>query len=477
MISILNTNQYEVLTPNGWSKFSGIKKTKTDILFVLEFDDDTQIRCTPNHLLKYQTGQFLEACHILVGDELFGDKIVKNIYYLEGEFDVYDLLDVELNNEYFTNGLVSHNCAFIRDIDGIWAASQLTLATGGGCVMLSTPNGAQGVFHREWQRAIEGSKTEGIVRFHPISLPWYLHPDRDQIWRYQQDEILGKRVAAQECDCDFLSSGHTVVDPEIIRYYDEKVKEPRERRGFGGDLWIFEYPNYNRTYILSADPARGDGEDFSAFHIVDSATVEQVAEYKGKIDPASFANLLVSIATEYNNALLVVDNRNIGYATLQVIIDLGYKNLYYTYKSDPFLDRNIHLRKGYDLKDKKDMVPGYSIDVKTRPVMIAKFEQYFLEKAPIIYSKRFINELNVFMWVDGKAQAQKGYHDDLIMAFAIALMVRDTSLKLLSIGVDLTKNILTNVHKSVYTGAKKTNPYWEQTVGPHGDKESLKWLL
>lgn len=371
--------------------------------------------------------------------------------------------------------LIIDEAHFVKDIETIWLASQMTLATGGACVMLSTPNGAQGLFYREWQRAIEGSKSTELIRFHPVSLPWYLHPERDQKWRDQQDEILGKRGAAQECDVDFATSGHTVVEPDIIRYYEGMIKEPLERRGLGGDLWIFQYPNYNRTYICASDVARGDGEDYSAFHVLDATTMEQVAEYKGKIDPQGLANMLISISTEFNNALLVVDNRNIGYATLQVIIDQGYKNLYYTYKNDPFLDKNIHLRKGYDLKDKKDMVPGYSIDVKTRPVMIAKFEQYFNEKAVQIYSRRTINELIAFMWIDGKPQAQKGYNDDLIMALAIGLMVRDTSLKLLAIGVDLTKNALQRTHKAVFKAGDRQNPYWEQSIGNH--KESLKWLL
>lgn len=371
--------------------------------------------------------------------------------------------------------LIFDEAAWIRDMDEIWQASQMTLATGGDCIILSTPAGTTGIFHQEWQRALEGSKQEGIVRFHPISLPWYLHPERNQQWRDQQDEILGKLKAAIECDCSFETSGHTVIEADIIRYYEGLIKEPLERRGIGGDLWIFQYPNYNRTYICTADVARGDGEDYSAFHVLDATSMEQVAEYKGKIDPQGLANLLISVATEYNNALLVVDNRNIGYATLQVIIDQGYKNLYYTYKNDPFLDKNIHLRKGYDLKDKKDMVPGYSIDVKTRPVMIAKFEQYFNEKAVQVYSRRFMNELTAFIWMDGKPQAQKGYNDDLIMALAIGLMVRDTSLKLLSIGVDLTKNALQRTHKAVFKAGEKRNPYWEQSIG--NNTESLKWLL
>lgn len=372
--------------------------------------------------------------------------------------------------------LIFDEAAWIRDMEEIWQAAQMTLATGGGCIMLSTPAGTTGIFHQEWQRALEGSKQAGVVRFHPITLPWYLHPDRDQTWRNQQDETLGKLKAAIECDCCFETSGHTVVDSEIIRYYEGIVKEPLERRGIGGEVWIFKYPDYNKTYIVTSDVARGDGEDFSTFHVIESESVEQVAEYKGKIDPQGLANLLVAIATEYNNALLVVDNRNIGYSTLQVIIDHGYKNLYYTYKSDPFLDKNIHLRKGYDLKDKKDMVPGYSIDVKTRPVMIAKFEQYLNEKAAQIYSQRLINEINAFVWLDGKAQAQRGYNDDLIMAFAIGLMVRDTSLKLLSIGVDLTKNALRHTNRLIFRPNPSSNPYWEQNLG-NGQKENLKWLL
>lgn len=466
---------YEVLTPSGWSDFSGIKKITSDEIYIFKFDDGTELKCTKNHLIKNNNNEFCEANSYKIGDILDGDIKIDNILSISEKTDVYDLIDVKLNHEYFTNSVVSHNCAWIRDMDEIWQASQMTLATGGDCIILSTPAGTTGIFHQEWQRALEGSKQEGIVRFHPISLPWYLHPERNQQWRDQQDEILGKLKAAIECDCSFETSGHTVIEADIIRYYEGLIKEPLERRGIGGDLWIFQYPNYNRTYICTADVARGDGEDYSAFHVLDATSMEQVAEFKGKIDPQGLANLLISVATEYNNALLVVDNRNIGYATLQVIIDQGYKNLYYTYKNDPFLDKNIHLRKGYDLKDKKDMVPGYSIDVKTRPVMIAKFEQYFNEKAVHVYSRRFMNELTAFIWMDGKPQAQKGYNDDLIMALAIGLMVRDTSLKLLSIGVDLTKNALQRTHKAVFKAGEKRNPYWEQSIGKN--TESLKWLL
>ncbi len=372
--------------------------------------------------------------------------------------------------------LILDEAAFIPDIEEIWASSQMTLATGGNCVMLSTPNGIGGLFHRTWQEAEEGSVTDGLDRFVPILLPWYLHPDRDQTWRNQQDVLLGKRLAAQECDADFLSSGHTLVEPEILDWYDkEMVIDPIEKRGIGGDYWIWQYPNYTKNYIVCADPARGDGEDYSAFHVIDVETVEQVAEFKGKIDTQMFGNLLVSVATEYNNALLIIDNRNIGWSTIQVVLDSGYKNLYYSFKNDPYLDENIHLRKAYDLKQKEDMVPGYSITVKSRPVLISKLDMYFRDKAPIIKSKRFINELRVFAWIDGKAQAQKGYNDDLVMAFCMGLMIRDTSLKLRMLGIDLARKTIKGTHKTVFKQTGHGNGSWDMNIGKN--KENLKWLL
>lgn len=92
--------------------------------------------------------------------------------------------------------LVFDEAAFITEIDAIWTASQLTLATGGDLIILSTPNGVGNFFHKKWVEA-----TEKIGMFNPIKLHWTVHPDRDQIWRDEQDVLLGKKAAAQECDC------------------------------------------------------------------------------------------------------------------------------------------------------------------------------------------------------------------------------------------------------------------------------------
>ena len=223
--------------------------------------------------------------------------------------------------------LIIDEAAFIDNIAEIWLSAQYTLSTGGRAIVLSTPNGVGNFFHKTWVEA-EANQVSGKDGFNTIRLPWHLHPDRDQSWRDKQTELSGVKGAAQECDCDFSTSGNQVVAVDILEFYKQTyIKDPVERRGNNQDMWIWSYPDYSKNYILTADCARGDGGDFSSFHIFDVESLEQVAEYKGQLTTKDYGNLLVSIATEYNNALLVIENNNVGWATIQQVVDRGYQNI------------------------------------------------------------------------------------------------------------------------------------------------------
>jgi len=370
--------------------------------------------------------------------------------------------------------LVIDEAAFIKNIEEIWASAQQTLATGGGCVALSTPNGTGNWFHKTWVDASLGGQ------FKPTELHWTVHPERSQSWRNEQTELLGEKMAAQECDCDFITSGHTVIDGPILQWYEQTyVQEPTERRGFDGNYWVWEYPNYSKDYVVVADVARGDGADYSAFHVIEIESLTQVAEYKGKIGTTEFGNMLISVATEWNNALLVIENANIGWAAIQVVIDKNYGNLYYSYRQDAYVDEDVHLSKGYDLKNKSQQVPGFSTTSKTRPLVVSKLETYFREKSPIVRSKRLIDELFVFIWNGSKPEAQHGYNDDLVMSFAIALWVRDTALRLRQQGIELSKKSLNYFGKvqhsaGVYTSDKQHGSWqWRNGYG----QDDLTWLI
>ena len=120
--------------------------------------------------------------------------------------------------------------------------------------------------------------------------------------------------------------------------------------------------------------------------------------------------------------------------------------------------------------------------MRTRPLVIAKMIEYVREKSVTFQSKRLLQEMRVFIWKNGKAQARDRYNDDLVMCCASALYVRDTALRLRQQGMDLARAQLSSfsnlnarnqaVIKTV--GNKRDNPYLINT--PNG-KEDITWLL
>jgi len=372
--------------------------------------------------------------------------------------------------------LLLDEAAFIEGIDEIFASAQQTLATGGQCIAISTPYGTGNWFHRTF---IGGE--EGKNGFISIKLPWTVHPERTQKWRDEQDAILGLRNAAQECDCDFSTSGDTVIEPDILNWYIQTFQaEPIAKGGFDGNLWKWEYPDYSKNYVVVADVARGDGKDYSACHVIDVLEAKQVAEYKGQVGTRDYGHMLVALATEYNEALLVIENANIGWDTVQTVVDRGYRNMYYSSKSDT---TNISMDNFLN-RNENNLVPGFSNTIKTRPLVVSKLEAYMRDRACIIQSRRLLEELRTFIWKNGKAQSTDGYNDDLVMAFGIGMFLRDTALRFQQTGMDLTRASLGGIGKVSYLSGPITyNPHspiqqnpWQMDTG-NGGMEDISWLI
>lgn len=341
--------------------------------------------------------------------------------------------------------LIIDECAFISNIDEIWTSAQPTLSTGGSCIILSTPNGVGNFFHKRWI-----SSSAGNMHFNCIKMPWHLHPERDQAWRNSVTEMLGEKDAAQECDCEFESSGNAIISNLLLNEYRKAYAiEPIEKRGKLKDFWIWKKPEQNKKYIISADTSRGDGTDFSAFQVLDTETIEQCAEFKGKLNTKDYGNLLIAIAVEYNNALIVPESNNIGWATIQQIINRGYQNLFYSTSDLTIVNTNKNYSNSINTNNKK-MLPGFCTSVKTRPLIISKLIEYFNSRTVIVHSERLLDELSVFVWENGKAQAMRGFNDDLVMALGIGYWVRDTSLRIQSETNDFSRLLLSSINYKDY---------------------------
>ena len=390
--------------------------------------------------------------------------------------------------------LIIDEAALIDDAEDLWTSAQPTLSTGGNSIVLSTPRGVGNWFHKMWQGASDENQdgTMGKNGFHPITLPWQLHPERDEEWRRVEGEKQGNpKKAAQEYDCNFLASGDNVVDLNIIEFYKKnKAVDPLECRGMDKNLWIWEYPDRSHTYVIAADVARGDGEDYSAAHVLDISREKpvQVAEYKGKIGTKDFGDFLVALATEYNSCLLVVERENVGWGTIQEVIDRGYPNTFYSSADLKYVEVQRQLNNNWSAEDKK-LVPGFSTNIKTRPLVIDNMEHYMRQMAIEIRSKRTLAELETFIWKNGKAIAMEGYNDDLVMALCIALWVRDTALRLRQEGIELTKIAVSGINANrmdqtpfyKVRSAQYGHESWTMKTGRQGygkqNQEDLRWLL
>ena len=315
--------------------------------------------------------------------------------------------------------LVIDEAAHVEGLEDLWTGLYPTLSTGGRCIALSTPNGVGNWFHKTYVEA-----EQNVNDFRPIILPWDIHPERDQTWFEKETRNMSRRQIAQELECNFNASGETVIHPEDLERLVSGVRQPEYRTGFDRNLWIWENYDPESTYLLVADVARGDGADFSVFHVIKLETMEIVAEYQGKPNLEQFASVLDSTGREYGNCLLVVENNSLGISILEKLIDRDYPNLYYSVKGT-----HEYIEK-LQAESMKNTVPGFTTSSKTRPLIVAKLEEFIRNKLINIYSSRAINEFKTFIWHNNRAQAMRSYHDDLVMALAIGCWVRDTALEI-----------------------------------------------
>ena len=386
--SDLHLNErYEVLTPEGFKPFYGVRKVLKKEWFLVTFTDGSSVGVSGKHVVELSNGRYCEVRNLGEGAVLKGPKhkIVEKLEFKQDPVWMYDVVDTP-DHLYLTDGFVSHNC-------------------------------------------------------------------------------------------DFLTSGDTIFDFSDLEFYETTyMQDPVERRGIDSNFWIWERPDYSRSYLLSADVARGDGTDYSAFHIWDVETCTQVAEYKGKMTPKDYGAFLVAAATEYNNALLVCENANIGWATIEEILSRGYQNLYYS------MSGVNETADSYAAKmDKGRLVPGFTTSARTRPLVVAKIYDYIHERSCVVRSKRLLTEMRNFIWKNGKAQAQEGMNDDVVMSAAIGLYVRDTALQLRQQGLDLSRaqlNTFGSINQKkpvIYQQASFQNPY--EIKDNFGHSQDISWVL
>ena len=242
-----------------------------------------------------------------------------------------------------------------------------------------------------------------------------------------------RRKIAQELECDFLGSGDGVIPGDIQENIAKNmIREPIEKY-MQATFWQWKEPIIGHSYIMGVDVSRGDSEDFSAISIIDFDDREQVAEYIGKIPPDDLAAVAYKWAILYGNAFIVTDiTGGMGVATSRKLTELNYKNVYV---------EGVNTQNIWDYNAKAmEKIPGLNFNNK-RTQIVAAFEEQ-LRKGFIIRSARLLNELNTFVYLNGRPDHMKGTHDDAIMGLSMALYVADISFNQLEKNENANKAML-----------------------------------
>ena len=425
--------------------------------------------------------------------------------------------------------LIFDEAAFIEADNDFWSACMASLSTGGKVIVVSTPNGYDPIYYEIYDQSLRGMNdfkitemfwyrdpryTKDLYMVKTSDLVHYLLNKED----YSADLILDlsvdnpyerdhsivtdyinqgykpcsnwfegmvkklkydRRKVAQELECNFLGSGDNVFDSELMQNIQKNMIRDPQAKLMGSSLWIFKEPVNGHKYVMGVDVSRGDSEDFSSIQIIDFDEREQVLEYVGKIPPDVLAEIAFKWGSMYNAYCVIDITGGMGVTTARKMQELQYQGGLYVdgvdttnkWKWDPKMNEKI---------------PGINYNNK-RVQIIAAFEEA-VRHGFRIYSQRTYNEMNTFIYINGRPDHQKGQHDDCIMGLSMAIYVAEKSFQSLEKVVNHTKAMLnswaTAMHENKNTSEffnplvpqiGKQNPY---NQGPtKQDYQKYGWLF
>jgi hypothetical protein len=378
--------------------------------------------------------------------------------------------------------LIFDEAAFIENPVEVYSAATAATSSvmGAKTIMVSTPNGKDLLYYKTYSQALSHENNFTAVEFkwfqdlrYNRHLQWYKKneetgevewitepvvdnlgniPYDEEKWRKLENDGWkatspwyvkmckkfnnDSRMIAQELEVSFLGSSDNVVAPDVIEYQRDKnvIKIDESwplRDPLTPETWIWEDPNPSHRYILACDPSSGSGEDSTSIQVIDCDAVDetgtpyfnQVLEYNGKRTGDEIAVLIDRYGRVYNNALVVVEDiGGWGSACLLSLRNMKYPNLYYD-------ETALKKYTDYDPNRRYSNVdigrtPGFKTN-SVRPQMLSNFAAALTNNTFRVRSMRVINELDTWIWKNGRPDHMTGFHDDSITCLAMGLFVME----------------------------------------------------
>lgn len=202
-----------------------------------------------------------------------------------------------------------------------------------------------------------------------------------------------------------IMQGYFQYDYDEVKISNIKWVEDKE-----GAIKIYEKPKSNYPYVLSGDTA-GEGSDYFTGHVLNNVTGKQVAVLKQEYDEITYTRQMYCLGLYFNTALIGIEANYTTYP-IQELQRLKYPKQFVREKEDTYTKKN---EKAY----------GFKTTLITRPLILAELQTIVKELINLIVDIDTLEEMLVFIKNEkGRPEAQLGYHDDLVMALAIAYYIR-----------------------------------------------------
>jgi|TARA_R100000030_G_scaffold42622_2_gene32067 hypothetical protein len=261
-------------------------------------------------------------------------------------------------------------------------------------IITSTANGIGNVFHKIWEGAMQ--KTNN---FNPFRVDWWDVPGRDDKWKQETIANTSQLQFDQEFGNTFFGTGDTLINAETLMGL--RAKPPIQVKG---DALIYEEAQKKHEYVILVDVAKGRGQDYSTFNVIDISTrpFKQVAVYRNNlISPILFPDFIYKFAKAYNNAYVVVESNDAG----QVVCN----GLYYEMEYE-----NLHTESAV-----KANGLGIEMTRKVKRIGCSSFKDLLENNKLEINDEQTILEISTFEAKGQSYEASSGNHDDLVMNFVL----------------------------------------------------------
>ena len=259
-------------------------------------------------------------------------------------------------------------------------------------IVTSTANGIGNTFYKIWEGA-----TQGINEFNPFRVDWWDVPGRDEEWKKQTVANTSQLQFDQEFGNTFFGTGDTLINAETLMGFRagkyEKILE-------GGNLIVYKEPLKNHDYIMTVDVAKGRGQDYSTFNLIDISVrpFQQVAVYRNNtISPLLFPNIIYKYAKSYNDAYVVIESNDQG----TVVCNGLYHDLEY---------ENVHVESAV-----KANAIGIEMNRKVKRLGCSAIKDILENNKLNIVDENTIMEISTFVAKGQSYEASDGNHDDLMM--------------------------------------------------------------